>query len=789
MARFLSLAEAVQSECARRRHRRDRGLHAPDPVCRRPRDHPPAAASDLTLVRMTPDLIYDQLIGMGCARKLVFSWGGNPGVGSLHRFRDAVENGWPRPLEIEEHSHAAMANAYEAGAAGLPCAVFRGYHRRRPAAKSTRRSSRSPARSRASSSPRCRAHRPDVAIIHAQQADREGNVLFEGIVGVQKEAVLAAKRSVVTVEEVVDDFGPRTERRHPAARGRSAAIAVVPGGAYPVLCAGLLQTRQRVLHRLGRPSRAIATRSSPGWTRTCSNGTGRLRRAYAPPSAQARTDGRLHAHRDDDDRGGARAAQRRRLLRRHRLPSAACNLARLTHAPGLTLIYESGTIATRPTVLPLSIGDGELCETALTTVSVPEMFRYWLQGGRITVGFLGGAQIDRFANLNTTVIGPYDSRRSGCPAAAARPRSRRLAARSSSSWRSRADLRRQARLHHLDGPRQRRRRPRADGRQDQGPDQAGHRSLRVRAGSRDEGNERESIHPGVTREQIQDNTGWPVRYAGKVQETPEPTVEELAVLRDSGARTEKAHGGARRTRTTRDVFLCDAIRTPIGRYGGALAKVRADDLAALPIKALLARNPDVDWGALDEVVYGCANQAGEDNRNVARHGCAAVGAAQGCVPGTTLNRLRVSASMPSALRRAPSASRARSTSPMRGRRRDHDARTLRHGQVAGGVWASGRESTTPPSAGAFVDKAMKERYGDRFDAGDRRGTSRIARCRAPTRTPSPCAASSGRRGPGGRVLRGEIVPVDAPGGRGGPIVVEAGTSIHAPTRRPETSPS
>src|SRR5712671_1371939 len=89
------------------------------------------------------------------------------------------------------------------------------------------------------------------------------------------------------------------------------------------------------------------------------------------------------------------------------MPSAACNLARLTHAPGLTLIYESGTIATKPAILPLSIGDGELCDTALTTVSVPEMFRYWLQGGRITVGFLGGAQIDRYANLNTTVIGDY----------------------------------------------------------------------------------------------------------------------------------------------------------------------------------------------------------------------------------------------------------------------------------------------------------------------------------------------------------------------------------------------
>ena len=117
-------------------------------------------------------------------------------------------------------------------------------------------------------------------------------------------------------------------------------------------------------------------------------------------------------------------------------PSAACNLARLTHAPKITLIYESGTIDTKPDILPLSIGDGELCETALTTVSVPEMFRYWLQGGRITVGFLGGAQIDRFANLNTTVVGNYDRpQRAICPAAAGRRRSRQTAARYSSPWR------------------------------------------------------------------------------------------------------------------------------------------------------------------------------------------------------------------------------------------------------------------------------------------------------------------------------------------------------------------
>lgn len=186
----------------------------------------------LTLIRMTPDLIYDQLIGMGCAGKLVFSWGGNPGVGSLHRLRDAVENAWPGPLAIEEHSHAALANAYEAGAAGLPCAIFRGY----AGAELKRvnpniRSVQCPFTGEVLAA--VPAIRPDVAIIHAQKADREGNVLIEGIIGVQKEAVLAAKRAVVTVEEVVDDFGPRSPNAVILPSWTLSAIAHVPGGSHP----------------------------------------------------------------------------------------------------------------------------------------------------------------------------------------------------------------------------------------------------------------------------------------------------------------------------------------------------------------------------------------------------------------------------------------------------------------------------------------------------------------------------------------------------------------------------
>ncbi|MFA9430241.1 CoA transferase subunit A [Egicoccus sp. AB-alg2] len=186
----------------------------------------------LTLIRMTPDLIYDQLIGAGCASKLVFSWGGNPGVGSLHRLRDAVEHGWPNRLELEEHSHAAMAAAFHAGAAGLPFAMLRGY-----AGSDLRRVN-----------PNIRtvtcpftgeelaavpAHRPDVSIVHAQRADRQGNVLVEGIVGVQKEAVLAARRSVVTVEEVVDDLAAPSPNSVILPSWAVDAVAVAPRGAAP----------------------------------------------------------------------------------------------------------------------------------------------------------------------------------------------------------------------------------------------------------------------------------------------------------------------------------------------------------------------------------------------------------------------------------------------------------------------------------------------------------------------------------------------------------------------------
>jgi len=186
---------------------------------------------DLTLIRMTPDLIYDQMIGMGCARKLVFSWGGNPGVGSLHRFRDAVEHSWPQRLEIEEHSHAGMANRYVAGASNLPFAVLRGYVGT-DLPKVTKTIAPITCPFTGEELMAVPALRPDVSVIHAQQADRRGNVAIWGIVGIQKEAVLSAKRTVVTVEEVVDEFEPRPFQVVLPSVAVD-AISVVPHGAHP----------------------------------------------------------------------------------------------------------------------------------------------------------------------------------------------------------------------------------------------------------------------------------------------------------------------------------------------------------------------------------------------------------------------------------------------------------------------------------------------------------------------------------------------------------------------------
>jgi len=230
MTKFLSLRDAVEQN-----------LHTGDRVAFEGFTHliPHAAAHEairqgireLTLIRMTPDIIYDQIIGMGMAKKLIFSYAGNPGVGLLRRIRDAIENGQPQTIEIEEHSHASIANAFEAGAAGLPCAVFRGYlgaelKEVNPNIKGVT----CPFTGEELAA--VPALKPDVTFIHAQKADRKGNVLIEGILGVQKEAVLAADRAVITVEEVVDELDTHMNACI-LPHWTISAIATVPGGAHP----------------------------------------------------------------------------------------------------------------------------------------------------------------------------------------------------------------------------------------------------------------------------------------------------------------------------------------------------------------------------------------------------------------------------------------------------------------------------------------------------------------------------------------------------------------------------
>jgi glutaconate CoA-transferase subunit B len=223
-------------------------------------------------------------------------------------------------------------------------------------------------------------------------------------------------------------------------------------------------------------------------------------------------------------------------------PSAACNLARLTHAPDITLIYESGTIGTRPTVLPLSIGDGELCETALTTVSVPEMFRYWLQGGRITVGFLSGAQVDRYGNLNTTVVGPYEKPKVRLPGGGGAPEiassCQQIFITMAMSPRSFVErLSFVTSFGHGRGKGDRE----ALGLTTKGPT----RLMTDLCVLEPDPDTMEfvvvALHPGVTQEAARAACGWPLRFSPHLRQTPPPTNEELSVLRELQARTAKAH--------------------------------------------------------------------------------------------------------------------------------------------------------------------------------------------------------------------------------------------------------
>ena len=225
------------------------------------------------------------------------------------------------------------------------------------------------------------------------------------------------------------------------------------------------------------------------------------------------------------------------------MPSAAANLARLTHAPEVVLIYESGTIGAKPDVLPLSIGDGELAEHADSVVSVPEIFRYWLQGGRVDVGFLGAAQIDRFGNINTTVIGDYAKPKVRLPGAGGAPE---IASNAKEVWIIIKQTRRSfvpkldflTSVGHLEG---------GDSRARSGARGAGPTAVITDLGVlTPDPATREltltAIHPGITVEHVRASTGWDLKVAPRLATSAPPDADELAVLRDLQERTAKAHG-------------------------------------------------------------------------------------------------------------------------------------------------------------------------------------------------------------------------------------------------------
>lgn len=496
--------------------------------------------SGLTLVRMTPDLIYDQLLGMGCARKLVFSWGDQGRVGPLPRLRDAMEKGWPQPLEVEEHSHAGMANAYAAGASDLPFAAMRGYAGCNPSGLERHvRPVICPFTGEALVA--VPSVRPDVAVIHAQKADRRGNVLLWGILGVQKEAVLAAREVIVTVEEIVDNLEAWPGACVLPSRVVS-AVCPVPGGAWPSSALGYYGRDEASYRAWGKI--AGDRQGFLAWMRRHVLETEdheEFRRVHAKTSSEMPAQGRARPRGRAFSAAEMMTVAAARMLKDRSvcfvgagLPTKAASLARLTHAPELVLIGESGPIETSFELLSFSGGDGEQVVSADAMVSTPEIFRYWLQGGRIDVGFVSAAQVDRFGNLN--------------PAVAAGPRGRaRMRSRGSGGWPEVAAMagevlvvmrqsRRSfvervdtaasaARLDGGDAPRQR------AGLSGQGPTAIITDLGIMTPDPVTKEFTLTSVHPGVSIDQVQAATGWDLKVAPEVATTRAPAPRELRLLR------------------------------------------------------------------------------------------------------------------------------------------------------------------------------------------------------------------------------------------------------------------
>ena len=473
---------------------------------------------DLELIRMTPDILYDQMIGMGAARRLVFSYGGNPGVGSLHRFRDAIEHGWPQPLEIEEHCHAGMANRYAAGAAAPALRGHAGYRGTDLVAHTRVAEVRCPfTGERLTAVP---ALNPDVA-----HRSRPGG--RPQLATCSCGASPACRRRPCWPPN--DRWSPSSASSTSWSRGPAAivipgwvidAVAQAPGGSRPSYSLGLTE-RDNDFYRAWDAISRDRDEFLAWMTRA------RLRRKAVSATTEA-TPGEVQT-----------VTAARRLIHAQSVfigvgrPSTAAILARMVHNPDLVLVYESGTIGAKPFHIPLSIGDGELAETADSIVSVPEMFNYWIGPGRIEVAFLGAAQIDRFANLNSTVIGDYEHPRTRLPGAGGAPEIAAscgevivIAPHSPRTLVSKLDFR--TTVGHGTGP---------GSRDERGFLGKGPTAVITDLGVLEPDPEtREltmtALHAGVTHDQAREATGWDLQMSENPAITPAPTPEELDALRE-----------------------------------------------------------------------------------------------------------------------------------------------------------------------------------------------------------------------------------------------------------------
>ncbi len=509
---------------------------------------------DLTLARMTPDVIYDQMVGAGVARKLIFSWLGNPGVGSLHAVRRRIEHADPEPLAVEEYSHFGMVCRYVAGASNLPFFPIRSYYESDiPSVNPNIKPMRSPYED-GDEVYVVPPLRPDVTIVHAQRATEDGDTQIWGLLGCQKEAAFAGERVIVVCEELVGEDVVRRDPNRTVIPGIVVdAVVEQPFGCHPSLRAGVLRPGQRVLPRVGTHlegptvARGVAEGVGvrPGEPRRVRGAHGRSLGGAAAGAAPLRR-GQLRGLRVsavETELGYTKnemmIAASARTLAGERvcfvgvgLPNIVCNLAQRTVAPGLQLVYEAGVFGARPARLPLSIGDPTLVSGSTAVTSMFELFAFYLQAGLIDAAFLGGAQIDRFGNLNTTVIGEYANPKvrlpgsgGACEIAIHARRILVIMRQAKRSFVERLDFRTSP--GHSGDPEH----DRARGWSGSGPtsvvtdlgtygfDEAtGEMTLRT-------------LHPGVSLEDVRANMGWEPRVAGDLGETPPPSTEELRIIR------------------------------------------------------------------------------------------------------------------------------------------------------------------------------------------------------------------------------------------------------------------